>query len=146
MRDNISMIFLNERNKEFANSPQISLGELIKQIEQIGIERSNGDDRHVYYDFCSAIPTTLNSFRGYYEELALGYVHQGQMTAKDLLSKLKTAIGKSFTGWKGGNFIMTESTPIWVANSGHVDFTGIVGVKQSKYGSIIIETTYLNYD
>lgn len=32
---------------------------------------------------------------------------------------------KEFTGWKGGEFTMDESTPVWVANAGNSGNTGL---------------------
>ncbi len=141
------------RDKEFANSPQLSLGELIAKIEVLGVKRDNdGDDKQIRYDFGTSIPTCLDSYRGSYDELALGYKLTGyddgsaprSIKAKDLLEHLKSAIGKEFTGWKGGEFRMSEQTPVWVANCGDSNSTAIVGVLDAGY-SLIILTSYIEY-
>jgi hypothetical protein len=141
------------RREEFTNSPQLSLGELITRIEESGILAEDGDDKDIRYDFGTAIPTCLDSYRGSYDELALGYKLTGyddssvprSIKAKDLLKHLKSAIGKEFTGWKGGEFKMSEQTPVWVANCGDSGSTAIVGVlKEGSYGLIIL-TTYIEY-
>ena len=141
------------RDNDFANSPQLSLGELISEIEKAGIQTDDGDDKDIRYDFGTTIPTCLDSYRGSYDELALGYKLTGyddsseprSVKAKDLLRELKSAIGKEFTGWKGGEFEMTEQTPVWVANCGDSGSTAIVGVmKEGSYGLIIL-TRYIEY-
>ena len=55
----------NSRNKSFENSPQITLGELIEQLENAGT-KDDGKDKTVCFDFGSAIPTNLYSWRGSY--------------------------------------------------------------------------------
>ena len=141
----------NNRNKSFENSPQITLGELIEQLENAGT-KDDGEDKTVCFDFGSAIPTSLDSWRGSYNELALGYELSGydgegkyaESTAEKLLNELKNAIDKTYTGWKGGEYTMNENTPLWVANSGNADNTGIVGIIDKKY-KIIIVTAYCEY-
>lgn len=38
--------------------------------------------------------------------------------AEEFLEKLKLCNGKVFQGWKGGDFTMGKTTPVWVANEG----------------------------
>lgn len=152
--DRIHEIIKEERNKNFAASAQLSLGEIIKKIEKCGLTYGNDNEpKEVYYDFGSAIPTNLDSWRGSYSELALGYAlsgydnrdsHFNKITAHELLNDLKSAIGKTFVGWKGGDFIMDENTPVWVANRGNSGNTGIVDVVDDVW-RIIIMTAYCTY-
>lgn len=51
-------------------------------------------------------------------------------------------IGKTFTGYKGGDFEMSRRTPVWVANYGNAGNTGIVGIHDDGY-SVIILTAYI---
>lgn len=139
--------------KEFLNSTGLCLGEIISEIEKAGLISENGDDKKIYFDFGSAIPTKLDSYRGFYEQLALGYTltgydsqenHLKNITAKELLAELKSAIGKEPTGWKGGEFIMNEKTPVWVSNSGNCSNTIILGILNRNY-QLIILTGYCEY-
>jgi hypothetical protein len=86
----------------------------------------------VEYDFCYLAPTTLASYRGYYDHLALGWTQHGPAPywpkVFELLAILKAADGATFKGWKGGQYRMRATTPVWVANRGHAGGTGIVGV------------------
>ena len=142
-----------QRKLRMVNSPQLTLGELIKEIEQVGVFQDNGEAKNIWFDFGSALPTHLDSWRGSYSELALGYQlsgydnnteHFANCKADELLEHLKSAIGKEFTGWKGGDYIMDENTPIWVANSGNSDNTAVVGVLDCEYKLVII-TAYCEY-
>lgn len=96
-------------------------------------------DADVQYDFCYLRPTKVDSYRGYYDHLALGWSDQsvnddaGKFVrhwppVSDVLKELQSAIGKTFSGWKGGLYTMRNSTPLWVANPGEAGGTGIVGI------------------
>lgn len=146
------------RDAHFQNTPQITLGELIKQIEGMGVNTDpdgpfEGKPKYVKFDFGTAIPTKLDSWRGAYDEIALGYKltgydddssHMDEITAEDLLKELKAAIGKTYTGWKGGDFVMSESTPIWVANPGNSGETGIIAAYDDSF-RIILMTSFCEY-
>ena len=54
------------------------------------------------------------------------------------------AVTEEFTGWKGGEFEMDESTPVWVANPGDSGNTGIIDVIDDGW-RVIIMTSYCNY-
>jgi hypothetical protein len=153
----IQRIMKIERENKFLKSNQLSLGKFIEELEGCGLKWMSGDeekDKGVCFDFGSAIPTTLHSWRGSYSELALGYEFSGydrnsedhfvEKTVNALLKELKEAIGKSFYGWKGGEFVMDENTPVWVSNSGNSSNTGVIGVLDDGFRSIII-TQYMEY-
>ncbi len=146
---------INEQRKaRFINSPQWNLGQLIDAIERAGIVYAENKSKEVCFDFGTAEPTRLGSWRGDYSELALGYSlsgysdkknHFGRCTADKLLECLSEAENESMTGWKGGDFIMTRATPLWVANSGDCGNTAVVGLLDKGYGYMVILTCYLEY-
>lgn len=136
----IEEIMRASREASFSRSGQLSLGELIEQLEKI--ERS---DAIVKYDFGYMFPTSIDSWRGSYEELALDYTESGdELTVLQLLDILRSTIGKEFTGYKGGEFTMFETTPVWVANCGNSGQTGVVGVIDDGYQAIIL-TSYCEF-
>jgi hypothetical protein len=65
-------------------------------------------------------PVGLDSYRGYYEELAIEYsaATANLLTAGEFVTDLESAIGNTYEGYKGGSFTMTERTPLWCANYG----------------------------
>jgi len=87
-----------------ANS-QLTLGGLITALEAMpcGSQVANLRDP--------------GSYRGYYEDL---YFERqcGTRPASELLADCKAAMGKVFEGYKGGDFVMGELTPLWVATYG----------------------------
>ncbi|MGL6137328.1 MAG: hypothetical protein ACRC2M_08550, partial [Planktothrix sp.] len=137
-----------EREERFLRSSQLSLGELIAKIETAGLTYNN-QDRMICFDFGTAVPTNLDSWRGSYCELALGYRVRSlrcdnyndsyeSPLAKDILADLKSAVGGVFEGWKGGEFTMNEDTPIWVDNPGNSSLTGVFDILATGMYLIII--------
>lgn len=133
----------------FKEFNQLSLGALIEKLEAV-VDKT----QEVRFDFEYAFPTRLSSWRGSYAELALGYDLAGynaqtdkkakEPTVKELIKHLKHAIGSSYTGWKGGDFLMGNSTPLWVANDGNVGSTAIVDVFNDGYMVYLI-TDYCEF-
>lgn len=107
------------------------LSDLIRSLEVFD------KDLKVVYDFGYFRPHDLDSSRGDYSELALGYTEEGDITVKELLELLKGAIGRTYTGYKGGEFLMNEHTPVCIDNWGHWSETEIVAVQGSHRVTII---------
>ncbi len=82
----------------------------------------------VRFDGHGDYPDDLMSYRGYYEQLSVGYGPRPVWTVGDMVSRLRGAVGKEFTGYKGGEFQMDELTPLWMSNYGEARSTAIVGV------------------
>lgn len=121
---------------------QLTLGKIIKLLE---LEKP---DNECHFDFCGFYPSKLSSWRGVYAHLAFEYKdrQQGKVPiVADVLLMCRNAIGKTFTGWKGGDFTMDESTPLWVSNSGDAHATAVVGVSSCGYGYTYLDTAYMEY-
>lgn len=151
----LSKMVSADRSETLKRSPQLLLGELILKVESILNKHSEKigtkDEPTVDFDFGSAIPTSLDSWRGSYEELAIGYKLTGydgdsmaEVSISDFLNELKSAVGKSFEGWKGGSFHMSKNTPVWVSNPGNTGNTGIVEVVDDEW-RIILMTAYCKF-
>ena len=61
--------------------------------------------------------TDAHSYRGYYCDLAFEK-GEGTRSAADLLADCRAAMGEVFEGYKGGDFLMGRTTPVWVADYG----------------------------
>lgn len=141
------------RKANFENSEQITIGELLALINDIP-DKYGDENTTVSFDFGTAYPTGLSSWRGAYSELAINYGLGGydndnadQFAHRDLADfrkELKESVGKTFQGWKGGDFAMSLDTPLWVANDGNVGNTGVVGIRNNSY-EVIILTSYCEY-
>lgn len=109
----------------------MTLGELIAALEKR--ER----DQLVYFDFGNFVPRGVDSYRGYYDHLAIGFSDDGTPTVAGVLKMLKSARGKSFEGYKGGAYTMCDDSPVWAANHGKATGAGIVGIHECEYMTVI---------
>jgi hypothetical protein len=146
--DYLSML-KKERKEEMKTSPQLTLGKLIKALESIP-EQSNpvvlANTEYNVTGFCS--------WRGSYCEISIEYEKNNKkVTTKQFLEMCKRAVGRKFSGYKGGQYTMGKTTPVWIANYGHVgslsiDLCGLVGVENKKNKTYLLwaETPYLGQD
>lgn len=111
----------------------IKLGVLIKELEL------QPQDNYLRYDFPFYPDLNVDSYRGYYSDLAIGYDNQVEFKVSELLLVLQNCVGKTFEGYKGGQYVMDWRTPVWVANYGHSTDTGVTGI--IKDASLTIITT-----
>lgn len=118
-----------------------TLGALIDGLERL---QQSGETQWVYFDFASCVPADCDSSRGDYSHLALGwyydrfrYESQPSNKLSDVINRLKIADGATYDGWKGGEFGMDRSTPIWCDNRGEWTGTAIVGLAYSEGMSFI---------
>lgn len=134
---------------------QLTLGELIDKLEpllshQERVQEKYGHKAYVEFDFSGTFPIGLSSWRGVYAELAIKWAggdygddYNSRMELDKFVEMLKGAIGKEYTGWKGGEFTMSRRTKLWVANPGLVGNTGIVDVLDEEY-LVILKTGYFD--
>lgn len=88
----------------------LTLGEAIDKLSALE------GDMPIVFDNGSA-PGEVDSYRGYYSDLAFEPTDQDRTVAQ-VLADLKAANGATFTGYKGGEFGMSERTPLWMAPYG----------------------------
>lgn len=104
----------NREDEEKRSMSQMTLGGLIKTLESLGEE---------------TVPAFghPHSYRGYYSDLAFERT-EGTLPASEALGFARSAMGKVFEGYKGGDYQMGERTPVWFAKYGScgVKITGFV--------------------
>ena len=113
------------RQERLLQNDQLTLGQIIQKIEGLADKTAT-----IQYDFEYYFPKSIDSWRGSYDELALD-IHSGggnELTALQFIDILKEAIDNTYTGYKGGEFTMSEETPVWVANYGNSGNTAVVDV------------------
>lgn len=131
-----------KRAERLKNSPQLMLGEMILKLEAI-----REKNKPLFIDIMDKRPKGINSWRGIYAELAIqtedfgsyqtseieivcewGNIYKYKQIGKESptvaewIEVLKEAVGKTFTGYKGGDFIMRKNTPIYLAEYGCSSF------------------------
>ncbi len=135
-----------KRMNKMETSDQLTVGEILLKIEpllkkQKEIKEKYGHTARVFYDFCNLFPCDINSWRGSYSELALNYKSYNEsepLEITDFYNMLKETIGKTFGGYKGGEYIMGKNTPVWVANYGDSGNTAVIDIVNDEYQIIII--------
>lgn len=89
------------------------------------------------------VPTDICSWRGSYDELTIdSEPGADRMSVKALLSLAKSADGDTFTGYKGGEYVMNRDTPVWADPYGECHCYGIVGSRVVD-GTVILATANL---
>lgn len=137
------------RQSNFADSPQWNLGALIDAIASCPM----ADECWITFDWAFCKPGRIQSWRGSYDELAINWVQEGDYYAKsahEFLEELKECDGKTYTGYKGGDFTMSRETPLWVSNYSETGNTQVVGITAMESASggvwhVVINTAYGEY-
>ena len=132
-------------------TPQMALGELMDALERLPLRYESGGKSHlkrVFFDFALTFPARLVSYRGSYSELAIAPgidTYKAPAGGNFLLMLLDAlAPGRTFGGWKGGEYQMTRDTPLWVAQDGENARTAVVGVRDDGC-EIIIDTAWCEF-
>lgn len=131
------------RAEEPKHSPQLLLGEMILKLEAV-----KNKELPLFIDLMDKRPKGIGSWRGIYAELAIQtedfgayqsrevehtfasgdvyYKHKKvgkeNPTVSEWIEVLKDVVGKTFTGYKGGDFTMGKGTPVYLAEYGHSSF------------------------
>jgi len=137
-----------QRQEELKGSDQLMLGELILKLEAV-----KNKDLPLFVDFMDKRPKGIDSWRGIYAELSIqtegfGAYNTGDSykqksigkenpTVAEWIEVLKEAVGKTFVGYKGDDFLMGRNTPVWLAERGESSFK----IDTKKNG----EEDYKNY-
>lgn len=115
---------------------QLTLGQLIDAFEKRPL------DHGVFFDFGNMVPSgELNSYRGFYEDLAIGFerISPSFPDVEDMLSGLRrVTLGVEFEGYKGGRYKMDRETSLWVANIGESTGTIITGIADYDSSTVLL--------
>jgi hypothetical protein len=93
-------------------------------------------------------PTRLISYRGHYDQLAIDYKPTdptAPMKVSALLADAEAAVGKTFTGYKGGEYVMHSHTPVWVSRYGDVESRAITAIDDGGKVARIITVNIEDY-
>lgn len=103
------------------------------------------EDLPVRYEH-GGIPIAFDSWRGRYDELTLTFENPGEneptTTVRDLLHLAEqAATGQVFTGYKGGEYQMTWSTPVWADAYGTAHYDIPVALSVTDTDMVVIQTS-----
>ena len=118
----------------------MTIGDVISALEKASGEAV------VRFDFGGTYPTTVDSWRGAYDEAAIGFSSDRyadtSVTVEEVLAELHSAIdGREYGGWKGGSYRYTRDTPLHVDNRGCYSQTDIDRVQVEEW-QVVIHTKY----
>ncbi len=82
-------------------------------------------------------PSDTNSYRGYYDELAIALSKDRATTLVMFIRNMKNSIGHSYSGYKGGDYVMNEDTFVWIANYGYSSQLAVTDLHLSPGGETI---------
>lgn len=128
----------------------ILLRELIQKLE------SMSQNKIIEFDFC-ATPNEAHSYRGYYRDLAFSFAPGTEYydhviepippkTVSQFLKECKEADGKTYTGWKGGDFTMSGTTQVWASQEGMSSGIAITDIKELDDKVVIITKSLDSYE
>lgn len=130
--------------------PQMTIGGLIRALRAAECDT----DATLQWDFLTMGVYPGGSYRGFYDQYALEYgplnpsdpreQKQRLATPADLARHLEGAIGQWYTGWKGGEYMMLDETPVWVGNPGESHDMGVVGVRVVAPYLVVLETRFVD--
>lgn len=115
----------------------LTLGELDARLESVVPELPIKLDSGTF-------PGEIMSYRGYYRFPAVEPSLQ-ECTVGEFHKVVKDAIGRTFEGYKGGDFKMTRHSPLWVSSYGDASGRGIVGVTVDD-DQVILKTAVVDAD
>ncbi len=123
----------------------MNLGQAIQALKVFGTTAGE-EPKDVRFDFGRFTVNGLRSYRGYYDHLAFGFreatMDKPAMTAEELLKLMvEETLGKTFQGYKGGDYVMDENTKLWVANWGDCHSTAVDRMTDEGI-AIIIHTRF----
>lgn len=98
---------MEEADRRIRGDYHLTLGALIALLEKtpnaLPVTYSNGSS-----------PGVASSYRGYYADLSFE-PSSLSTTVETLLEEARSALNTTFEGYKGGEFVMGERTPLWAA-------------------------------
>lgn len=129
--DGIEMMLKSISEARKKNATNMTLGEFIDVLKEIP------EGSQIIYKAFGCLPGKLASYRGYYEDLALdvlGPEYNKAIPVSEVLKECEEAIGKVFTGWKGGDYEASRDTLLWASNTGSCTNMAIIAVEECYEG------------
>jgi len=121
---------MSAMGKSTRSGYHLTLGRLIAALK-------NADPALLVEADCGGTVDRFTSYRGYYEDLAIT-PSDAPITVGELLKKANEANGREFNGYKGGDFLMDNATPLWIAPYGSSGNSAIIDAKVEDGKFILI--------
>lgn len=114
----------------------LNVGELIAELKKY----DRGAYLRVDRSPIELAPCDLDSYRGYYEDLAIGVesARRAPWNVGDLVAQLEERIGTTMTGYKGGEYTIRSTTRVWISNYGESSGTRVTGTRYAGWGCVYL--------
>jgi hypothetical protein len=90
-------------------------------------------------------PKSVDSYRGYYEDLAINVEPEHySMRVGEFVDLLESRIGTTMTGYKGGDYTIGPRTRVWISNYYEASGALVTGTRREDWGCTYI--TWVNDD
>jgi hypothetical protein len=114
---------------------QITIGQIIQKCEML-------PDLPVVVhcalvEFDGVYPSEPDSYRGYYDELAIDISRDKEVTLSTFIEWMVDSLHQVYSGHKGGEYNMCEDTFVWLAGCGESTGIAVTDVCLSPDGDII---------
>ena len=145
---------MSDMGKDIRSLYHVTLGELIdftKDMDPGAIVHSDRPNAHadgIELDF-------IATYRGYYSDMAF-FIHEfpkgnknSIFTVGELRTRCKILLGTTLTGYKGGDYLMEEDTPLWYEPSdwiGSSSQIAIINLEKDCDGNLVLVTKALGDD
>lgn len=91
---------------------QMTLGKMLRALEGC-----DADMPVVFGGADAGSPSHAHSYRGYYSDLSFER-SDSAVTVAEFKKQCSRAVGATYEGYKGGDFVMGDDTPLWCASYG----------------------------
>lgn len=128
-------------------SPGLNIGDLLEKLKAFQLTADRDEELNVVFDFAHMVPNLeFNSYRGYYEDVAIGYHQNNNFKWKsvgldEFIVFVEGLLGQEWTGYKGGEFMGQPHTSVWVALEDSACTGCYIKDVRRKYHNIILETS-----
>lgn len=124
--DTVSDAAMRERSNY-----HVTLGEMIEALVSVDYSK-----RVVLSDAPDGGLGHAMSYRGYYSDLAFSPTND-QITVGKLLAECNVAMGSTFEGYKGGDYLADEKAPLWVSSYGDASGRAIIATTDTPEAFIL---------
>jgi len=121
---------MNEQSRLTRGKYQLTLGGLIDKLKDC-----TSTKRVIY--LTGGAPCSPDSYRGYYSDLAFDTTCE-DVTVESLLKLAQECVGKVFEGYKGGDYKMSEDTPLWIDSYGSYNSVAMMDVDENTLEVVIL--------
>ncbi len=117
--------------RETRSGYHLTLGGAIEQLAKF-------PNRYVVtFDETNLSPHEEMSYRGYYSDLAFTEIDEPK-TVEAFAHQLGAALDQEYTGYKGGEFRMNASTPLWVSEYGDASDIALMSMHVAEDRVVIV--------